>query len=104
MLMSSQPIQNNLGKRWTFIIAAICGVAGVLVTYFFVPDIQGDDLAHADEKFRLYLAQNGWHGEMGEEDLKALADQGIPESVVDSEIGTEGEDQPRGGNASLPTK
>ncbi|CAK7214505.1 Plasma membrane permease, mediates uptake of glycerophosphoinositol and glycerophosphocholine [Sporothrix bragantina] len=67
------PIQNNLGKRWTFIIAAICGVAGMLVTYFFVPDIKGDDLAINDEKFRQYLLQNGWDGEMGEDDLQALA-------------------------------
>lgn len=27
--------------RWTFIIAAICGVTGILVTYFFVPDMTG---------------------------------------------------------------
>lgn len=67
------PIQTNLGKRWTFIIAAICGVAGILVTYFFVPDIQGDDLSIRDEQFRQYLASHGWDGEMGEGDLKALA-------------------------------
>ncbi|KAK4554608.1 Plasma membrane permease, mediates uptake of glycerophosphoinositol and glycerophosphocholine [Recurvomyces mirabilis] len=77
------PIQTHLGKRWTFIIAAICGVAGILVTFFFVPNIKGDDLANADEKFRLYLVSKGWDGEMGEDDLKALADQGIPESVVE---------------------
>jgi hypothetical protein len=77
------PIQNHLGKRWTFIIAAICGVAGILVTWFFVPNITGDDLADSDEKFRLYLVSKGWDGEMGEDDLKALADEGIPESVVD---------------------
>lgn len=28
-------------NRWTFIIAAICGVTGILVTYFFVPDMTG---------------------------------------------------------------
>ncbi|OAA66502.1 Major facilitator superfamily domain, general substrate transporter [Niveomyces insectorum RCEF 264] len=67
------PIQNNLGKKWTFIIAAICGVAGMLVTYFFVPDVQGDDLALKDEEFRKYLVDNGWDGEMGENDLKAPA-------------------------------
>ncbi|CAK7562322.1 MAG: Plasma membrane permease, mediates uptake of glycerophosphoinositol and glycerophosphocholine [Sporothrix epigloea] len=67
------PIQVHLGKRWTFIIAAICGVAGMLVTYFFVPDIKGEDLAVNDEKFRQYLLQNGWDGEMGEDDLRALA-------------------------------
>lgn len=59
------PIQNNLGKRWTFIIAAICGIVGVLVTYFFVPDITGEDLAVRDEKFRAYLLEHGWNGEMG---------------------------------------
>ncbi|KJR82000.1 uncharacterized protein SPSK_03293 [Sporothrix schenckii 1099-18] len=67
------PIQNNLGKRWTFIIAAICGVAGMLVTYFFVPNVTGEDLAINDEKFRQYLLANGWDGEMGEDDLRALA-------------------------------
>lgn len=77
------PIQTNLGKKWTFIIAAICGVAGILVTYFFVPDISGKDLANEDERFRAYLVAHGWDGEMGEEDLKALADQGIPADVVE---------------------
>jgi MFS family permease len=67
------PIQNNLGKRWTFIIAAICGVAGMLVTYFFVPDVTGEDLSINDEKFRQYLLEHGWDGEMGEDDLRALA-------------------------------
>lgn len=92
------PIQTNLGKRksqllifsalltarlgWTFIIAAICGVAGVLVTYFFVPELKGDDLANEDERFRAYLVSHGWVGEMGEEDLKALADEGIPPAIA----------------------
>lgn len=35
-----------------------------------------------DEKFRLYLVSKGWDGTMGEDDLKAWADEGIPESVV----------------------
>jgi len=70
------PIQNNLGKRWTFIVAAICGVAGILVTYFFVENLTGDDLAERDEQFRAYLVANGWEGEMGEADLKALAQDG----------------------------
>ncbi|MCJ1282393.1 Plasma membrane permease, mediates uptake of glycerophosphoinositol and glycerophosphocholine [Xylographa opegraphella] len=76
------PIQNNLGKRWTFIIAAICGVAGILVTYFFVKDVRGDDLANEDEAFRAYLVAHGWDGEMGEDDLRALADEGIPPAVA----------------------
>ena len=76
------PIQTNLGKKWTFIIAAICGIVGVLVTFFFVPDLTGDDLAIEDEKFRAFLVTHGWDGEMGEEDLQALADQGIPPSII----------------------
>ncbi|KAM3536501.1 hypothetical protein MY4038_000336 [Beauveria bassiana] len=69
-----KPIQENLGKKWTFIIAAICGVAGILVTFFFVPKLTGEDLSKEDEKFRAYLLNNGWNGEMGEQDLAALAE------------------------------
>lgn len=77
------PIQNNLGKRWTFIIAAICGVTGVLITYFCVPDMTGVDLADEDAKFMKYLADNGWEGEVGEDDEKGiLADHDVAE--VDS--------------------
>jgi hypothetical protein len=54
--------------RWTFIIAALCGITGILVTYFFVPDMTGVDLADEDEKFMKYLADNGWEGEVGEDD------------------------------------
>lgn len=71
------PIQVNLGKKWTFIIAAICGVAGMLVTYFFVEDLSGEDLGERDMRFRAYLVANGWHGEMGEDDLKAVAAAGV---------------------------
>ena len=77
------PIQTNLGKRWTFIIAAICGVVGVLVTWIFVKDVKGDDLAIEDEKFRAYLVNHGWDGEMGEDDLKAMAERGIPSGIVE---------------------
>ncbi|KAI4123460.1 MAG: hypothetical protein LQ347_006151, partial [Umbilicaria vellea] len=75
------PIQTHLGKRWTFIIAAICGVVGVIVTYFFVPNLRGDDLSNEDERFRAYLVAHGWDGEMGEDDLKAMANAGIPPAV-----------------------
>ncbi|KAI9826582.1 MAG: Plasma membrane permease, mediates uptake of glycerophosphoinositol and glycerophosphocholine [Thelocarpon impressellum] len=81
------PIQRNLGKRWTFIIAALCGIAGVLVTYFFIPDISGADLSEEDERFRLYLVKNGWVGEMGELDLKAAAGDGIPAEIVQEDAG-----------------
>lgn len=77
------PIQTHLGKKWTFIIAAICGVVGILVTYFFIEDVSGEDLTIRDARFRAYLAENGWEGEMGEADLKGLAiePQEIGESV-----------------------
>ncbi|CCM05098.1 uncharacterized protein FIBRA_07305 [Fibroporia radiculosa] len=68
------PIQNNLGKKWTFIIAAICGVVGVLVTYFFVPDMTGQDLAEEDERWLRYLAEQGWEGDVGEEDESVYAE------------------------------
>lgn len=61
-----RPIEDNLGSRWTFIIAAICGVVGMAVTYFFVPNLTGDDMAIEDEKFRAYIVAHGWHGIMGE--------------------------------------
>ena len=80
------PIQNHLGKRWTFIVAAICGVAGILITYFFVTDVKGNDLAIEDEKFRAYLVEHGWEGEMGEEDLKALVHEGVVPSQVIEEM------------------
>ncbi|KAI9843438.1 MAG: Plasma membrane permease, mediates uptake of glycerophosphoinositol and glycerophosphocholine [Thelocarpon superellum] len=87
-----QPIQNNLGKRWTFIIAAICGVAGILVTYFFIPNVSGEDLSLEDEKFRAYLVAHGWKGEMGEEDLKDTAEAGIPSDVVHEHVDLKGTD------------
>ncbi|KAJ5989277.1 Glycerophosphoinositol permease 1 [Penicillium waksmanii] len=72
-----QPIATHLGKRWTFIIAAICGIVGILVTYFFVPDLSGEDLRIRDEQFRVYLVANGWDEAMGEDDLQANADDGV---------------------------
>jgi MFS family permease len=60
------PIQLKLGNKWTFIIAAICGLAGILVTWIFVPDLKGEDLAEEDAKLAAYLAANGWKGQIGE--------------------------------------
>lgn len=48
-------------------VAALCGVLGILVTYFFVPDMTGVDLADEDAKFMVYLAEHGWEGEVGED-------------------------------------
>ncbi|ABN66491.1 permease involved in the uptake of glycerophosphoinositol (GroPIns) [Scheffersomyces stipitis CBS 6054] len=75
------PIQTNLGDRWTFIIAAICGLAGVLVTFFFIPHLKEEDLLEEDVKFKNYLLENGWKGHFGipsenneEEDLESTDD------------------------------
>jgi len=66
------PIETNLGKKWTFIVAAICGVAGILITYFFIPDMTGVDLADLDSDFMTYLADNGWEGHVGEDDEEVI--------------------------------
>ena len=84
-LRAFTPIENNLGKQWTFIIAAICGVVGILVTYFFIPDLRGEDLSVEDERFRAYLVLHGWEGDMGEKDLRASAEEGIPEAIAQEE-------------------
>ena len=67
---------NIFFPRWTFIIAAICGVSGILVTYFFVPDMTGVDLADEDAAFLKFLFDNGWEGEIGEDDGRALVTNG----------------------------
>ncbi|CAH2352635.1 glycerophosphoinositol transporter 1 [[Candida] railenensis] len=59
------PIQKNLGKRWTFIIAAICGLLGVLIAFFFIPHLKDEDLLEEDIKFKNYLIANGWEGDFG---------------------------------------
>ena len=60
-----QPIRDNLGARWTFIIAAICGLFGIIITYFFVPHSLENDLMKQDVEFHNYLVSNGWTGKMG---------------------------------------
>ncbi|CAH2350975.1 glycerophosphoinositol transporter 1 [[Candida] railenensis] len=59
------PIQTNLGKKWTFIIAAICGLLGVLIAYFLIPHLNDEDLLEEDIKFKNYLVANGWDGDFG---------------------------------------
>ena len=55
------------------------------MTYFFIPNLTGEDLAVEDERFRAYLVEHGWQGVMGEDDLKALADAGIPPALANEE-------------------
>lgn len=40
------------------------------MTYFFVSDMTGVDLADEDMKFMQYLAENGWTGEVGENQVE----------------------------------
>ncbi|WVQ86047.1 hypothetical protein IAT38_008215 [Cryptococcus sp. DSM 104549] len=54
------PIQSNLGKKYTFIIAACCGAIGVLLAYFFVEDKGKDRLEKEDEEWRRYLVEHGY--------------------------------------------
>ncbi|KAK9365188.1 major facilitator superfamily domain-containing protein [Lipomyces kononenkoae] len=58
-------IQTNLGKNWTFIIAAICGLVGVVVTFFCVPKLNGEDLMDEDARFHKFLVDNNWKGAFG---------------------------------------
>jgi hypothetical protein len=41
---------------------------GILVTYIFVPDMTGVDLADEDVRFMEYLKSNGWEGAVGEDE------------------------------------
>lgn len=50
---------------------AICGVTGIFVTYFFVPDMTGVDLEDEDRKFIQYLSDNGWTGLVGEDETES---------------------------------
>lgn len=54
------PIQQHLGKRYTFIIAACCGLLGVLLAFFFVEDKGKDKLEKEDEMWRQYLVEHGY--------------------------------------------
>lgn len=52
-----------------------------------MPNITGDDLAIEDERFRAYLVSRGWNEEMGEDDLKALAGEGVPSEIMEKDEG-----------------
>lgn len=38
------------------------------MTYFFVPDLTGVDLAEENAQFMEYLKRNGWEGVAGDDD------------------------------------
>ncbi|GAA5844145.1 hypothetical protein JCM5353_005567 [Sporobolomyces roseus] len=78
------PIRDNLGQRYTFIVAAACGLLGIVVAYFFVRNDLGGDLGDEDAKFEAYLRSNGWDGQIGASQQEGL-------EVVEAEAG-KGED------------
>ncbi|KAI5952253.1 GIT1 [Candida jiufengensis] len=65
------------GQRWVFLIAAICGVAGVIMTMIFIPNLKVDDLLEEDIRFKNYLREYGYKGHIGlnendeEEDIES---------------------------------
>lgn len=75
------PIQHNLGVKYVFIIAACIGVAGILITIFFIPNRNDDDLASEDARFYAYLRSQGWsepYGDQGKvEEIEPSSGQSI---------------------------
>ena len=70
-----------------FIIAAICGLAGVLVTFIFIPHLKDEDLLEEDVKFKNYLIDNGWKGKFGIQEYDEEEDlEGSSEDSSDGEI------------------
>ncbi|KAH3661351.1 hypothetical protein OGAPHI_006758 [Ogataea philodendri] len=61
------PIQKNLGKPWTFIIAALLGLTGVIIAFICIPHIREDDLMLEDIRYFTYLRKHGWTGDFGAE-------------------------------------
>ncbi|GAA5824335.1 hypothetical protein JCM3770_001811 [Rhodotorula araucariae] len=68
------PIRENLGPRWTFIVAACCGVVGIAVAFFFVRNDLDGDLADEDARFAAYLKSQGWDGTIGIQNKEAVLD------------------------------
>lgn len=60
-----QPIQNGIGKRYTFIISAGIGVLGILIAWFLLVDTTKLNLEEEDRKWNEYLVENGWKGQVG---------------------------------------
>lgn len=60
------PIEENLGQRWTFFMAAIIGAVGMLVYWFLIEDMTQADLVAQDKEFELYLREKGWDGQIGD--------------------------------------
>lgn len=57
-----------------------------MVTYFFVPDKTGVDLAVEDEEFLKYLAENGWEGEIGDDEDGLMDDDSSSNSIAEKKV------------------
>ncbi|GBL50876.1 putative phosphate:H+ symporter [Candidozyma auris] len=79
------PIQNNLGENWTFIIAAICGLVGVICSLVLIPQLQDDDLMREDIKFKNYLIDQGWNGTFGYEDDESDAGSDTSDNEIEKQ-------------------
>lgn len=58
----------------------------MLVTYFFVPDKTGIDLAVEDALWLEYLAENGWEGEVGEDDEEGILTEKVRVGKEDESV------------------
>lgn len=72
------------GQRYTFIIAACCGLVGVIITAIFIPHLKVDDLLEEDIRFKNYLRDQGYEGHIG------LVEEGKEEDLESDETGTDG--------------
>lgn len=83
---SFQPIRDKIGPRYTFIIAAVCGLVGILFAWLFIPHSRENDLMELDIKFYNYLIENGWQGKMGfDEDQQSSTVMYVEEDSDDSQ-------------------
>ena len=46
-------------------------------------DVRDNNFANEDKQFRAYLVGHGWNGDMGEDDLQAIADKDIPPAMTE---------------------
>lgn len=58
-------------------------MVGIIITFVFVPDMTGVDFADEDARFMKFLVQNGWEGEVGENDERALVRKGTESRSTD---------------------
>lgn len=74
------------GQRYTFIIAACCGLLGVIMTWLFIPHLKTDDLMEEDVRFKNYLRDQGWKGTIGLKSEDREDEEENIDSSEDSEI------------------